>query len=146
MFQAGFEITVVPWEPLTVNDALFTREQMAEIGSQPSPVAQFFRQVCEVTLEFDESVGIHGSSHPESLTVAVMLHPELVTKSAAYAVDIEADSELTRGYSAMSWGIHGLQSNARVIEAVDGPAFFEYIKTHMAIATTPSRVLRGLPS
>jgi purine nucleosidase len=46
----------------------------------------------------------------------------------------------------MSWGIHGLQSNARVIEAVDGPAFFEYIKTHMAIATTPSRVLRGLPS
>jgi purine nucleosidase len=146
VFQAGFEITVVPWEPLTVNDALFTREQMAEIGSQPSPVAQFFRQVCEVTLEFDESVGIHGSTHPDSLTVAVMLHPELVTKSAAYAVDIEADSELTRGYSAMSWGIHGLQSNARVIEAVDGPAFFEYIKSHMAIATKPSRRLRGLPS
>jgi purine nucleosidase len=144
VFQAGFEITVVPWEPLTIQDALFTREQMADIGAQPSPVAKFFRQVCEATLEFDESVGIHGSSHPDSLTVAVMLHPELVIKSSPYAIDIEADSELTRGYSAMSWGIHGLRPNARVIEAVNGPAFFEYIKTHMAIATTPSRPLMGL--
>jgi purine nucleosidase len=144
VFQAGFEITVVPWEPLTIQDALFTREQMADIGAQPSPVAKFFRQVCEATLEFDESVGIHGSSHPDSLTVAVLLHPELVIKSAPYAIDIEADSELTRGYSAMSWGIHGLRPNARVIEAVNGPAFFDYIKTHMAIATTPSRPLLGL--
>jgi purine nucleosidase len=144
VFQAGFEITVVPWEPLTIQDALFTREQMADIGAQPSPVAKFFRQVCEATLEFDESVGIHGSSHPDSLTVAVMLHPELVIKSAPYAIDIEADSELTRGYSAMSWGIHGLRPNARVIEAVNGPAFFEYIKTHMAITATPSRPLLGL--
>jgi purine nucleosidase len=144
VFQAGFEITVVPWEPLTIQDALFTREQMADIGAQPSPVAKFFRQVCEATLEFDESVGIHGSSHPDSLTVAVMLHPALVTKSAPYAIDIEADSELTRGYSAMSWGIHGLRPNARVIEAVNGPAFFDYIKTHMAIASTPSRPLLGL--
>ena len=144
VFAAGFDITVVPWEPLTVKDALFTRDQMAEIGDQGSPVARFFRQVCEATLEFDESVGIYGSSHPDSLTVAVMLHPELVLESAPYAVDIEADSELTRGYSAMSWGIHGLRPNARVIEKVDAPAFFRYIKKHMATSATASRELRGL--
>ena len=144
VFAAGFDITVVPWEPLTVKDALFTRDQMAEIGDQGSPVARFFRQVCEATLEFDESVGIYGSSHPDSLTVAVMLHPELVLESAPYAVDIEADSELTRGYSAMSWGIHGLRPNARVIEKVDAPAFFRYIKKHMASSATASRDLRGL--
>jgi len=144
VFAAGFDITVVPWEPLTVKDALFTRDQMAEIGDQGSPVARFFRQVCEATLEFDESVGIYGSSHPDSLTVAVMLHPELVLESAPYAVDIEADSELTRGYSAMSWGIHGLRPNARVIEKVDAPAFFHYIKKHMAEGATASRELRGL--
>lgn len=146
VFAAGFQITVVPWEPLTINDALFTREQMADIGNQGNPVARFFAQVCEATLEFDESVGIFGSSHPDSLTVAVMLHPELVLESRPYAIDIEADSELTRGYSAMSWGIHGLTPNARVIEKVDGAAFFEYIKTHMARATTVSRELHGLRS
>jgi purine nucleosidase len=144
VFDAGFDITVVPWEPLTVRDAIFSRAQMAEIGQQGSPVAKFFAQVCEATLEFDESVGIPGSSHPDSLTVAIMLHPELVTKSAPYAVDIEADSELTRGYSAMSWGIHGHKPNARVIEAVDGPAFFSYLKEQMAHSTIPSRPIIGL--
>jgi purine nucleosidase len=59
------------------------------------------------------------------LTVAVLLHSELITKSAPYAVDIEADSELTRGYSAMSWGAHGLKPNAHWIEAADATAFFD---------------------
>jgi purine nucleosidase len=144
VFAAGFELTVVPWEPLTVRDAIFSRDQMADIGAQGTPVAQFFQQVCEATLEFDESVGIPGSSHPDSLTVAIMLHPELVTQSAAYALDVEADSELTRGYCSMSWGIHGQQPNARVIEAIDAAAFFAYIKKQMAVQTTASRPLFGL--
>jgi len=146
VFDAGFDITVIPWEPLTIQDALFSRQHMAEIGAGGSPVASFFAQVCEATLDFDESVGIPGSSHPDSLTVALLLHPELITKSAPYAVDVEADSELTRGYSAMSWGIHGLKANARVIEAVDAAAFFEYIKETMATPTTPSREIVGLKS
>jgi purine nucleosidase len=144
VFAAGFDITVVPWEPLTVRDAIFSRDQMASIGDQGTPVATFFRRVCETTLEFDESVGIPGSSHPDSLTVAVMLHPELVTKSAPYAVDVEADSELTRGYSAMSWGIHGLKPNARVIEEVDAQAFYSYISLTMGTGTVPSRPIIGL--
>ena len=144
VFGAGFDIIVVPWEPLTVRDAIFSRDQMALIGGQGTPVATFFRHVCETTLEFDESVGIPGSSHPDSLTVAIMLHPELVTKSAAYAVDIEADSELTRGYSAMSWGIHGLEPNARVIEQVDAQAFYSYISSTVGTSTVPSRPIIGL--
>jgi purine nucleosidase len=144
VFAAGFDITVVPWEPLTIQDALFSRAQMAEIGDQGNPVAKFFQQVCETTLEFDESVGIPGSSHPDSLTVAIMLHPELILTSGMYAVDIEADSELTRGYSAMYWGIHDLAPNARVIESVDRSAFFAYVKEKMGIQTTPSRELFGL--
>ncbi len=144
VFGAGFDITVVPWEPLTVRDAIFSREQMATIGDLGTLVAKFFRQVCETTLEFDESVGIPGSSHPDSLTVAVMLHPELVRKSSPYAVDIEADSELTRGYSAMSWGVHALTPNARVVEEVDADAFYSYIASTMGATTTPSRPILGL--
>jgi purine nucleosidase len=102
--------------------------------------------VCEATLEFDESVGIPGSSHPDSLTMAVLLHPELITRSGSYAVDIEADSELTRGYSAMSWGVHGLAPNARVIESVDAAGFFDYIKKTMATVTQVSSPIVGLRS
>lgn len=102
VFESGFNIIVVPWAPLTLNDAVFNRAQLAEIEKIGTPLAKFFTRVCGPTLAFDESVGIPGTTHPDSLSVAVLLHPELVLEDADYHVAIEAESELTRGYSAMS--------------------------------------------
>ena len=141
VFEAGFDITVVPWAPLTLNDAVFSRERIASIGALGTPLGSFFERVVSTTLDFDESVGIAGSTHPDSLTAAVLLHPELVEAEAEFAVGIECASELTRGYSAMSWGVHGLTPNARVIEKVDAAAFASYITDLMAQTTVPSREL-----
>ena len=141
VFEAGFDITVVPWAPLTLLDAVFSRERIAGIGAIGTPLGAFFERVVSTTLDFDESVGIAGSTHPDSLTAAVLLHPELVTAEARYAVDIETGSELTRGYSAMSWGVHGLAENARIIEAVDAAGFAGYLTELFSTPTTPSRKL-----
>ena len=141
VFEAGFDITVIPWAPLTLRDAVFSREKLAEIGEIGTPLASFFNRIVSATLDFDESVGIPGSTHPDSLTAAVLLHPELVTAEARYAVDIECASELTRGYSAMSWGVHGLVPNARVIDAVDASAFADYLTTLVSAHTEPTREL-----
>lgn len=144
VFEAGFtSIVVVPWAPLTLRDAVFSREQLAAIAEVGTPLAGFFTRVVGTTLEFDESVGIPGSTHPDSLTAAVLLHPELVTASAEYAVDIETSSELTRGYAAMSWGVHGLAPNATVIEAVDAAGFFDYLTGLLSDPTEPTRPFRG---
>jgi purine nucleosidase len=143
VFEAGFEIVVVPWAPLTLRDAVFTRDRLAEISRIGTPLADFFVRIVSTTLEFDESVGIPGSTHPDSLTAAVLLHPELVMGTAQFAVDIETSSELTRGYSAMSWGVHGLEPNATVIESVDSQGFYAYITGLLAMATTPSRPFRS---
>lgn len=139
VFAAGFDITVIPWAPLTLNDATFDRSEIARIAALDTPLARFVVRVCETTLAFDESVGIPGSTHPDSLSVALLLHPELVTASARYAVDVEADSELTRGYSAMSWGVHGLEANATVVESVDKQAFLGYLLGLFATPTAPPR-------
>jgi purine nucleosidase len=82
VFEAGFEIVVVPWAPLTLRDAVFTRDRLAEISRIGTPLADFFVRIVSTTLEFDESVGIPGSTHPDSLTAAVLLHPELVMRSS----------------------------------------------------------------
>lgn len=143
VFEAGFEIVVVPWAPLTLRDAVFSRDQLARIAAIGTPLSTFFTRVVGTTLEFDESVGIPGSTHPDSLTAAVLLHPELVTASARYAVDIETGSELTRGYSAMSWGVHGLEPNATVVDAVDAGGFFDYLSDLLRRETVPSRAFRN---
>jgi purine nucleosidase len=139
VFEAGFEIVVVPWAPLTLNDAVFSRAQIAEIGALDTPLARFFVRIVSTTLDFDESVGIAGSTHPDSLTASVLLHPELVSKSSRMSVQIETSSELTRGYAAMSWGVHGLTENATVVEAVDGPAFYAQLVSMLGSQTEQSR-------
>lgn len=143
VFAAGFDIVVVPWAPLTLRDAVFSREQLGRIAAIGTPLSDFFTRVVGTTLAFDESVGIPGSTHPDSLTAAVLLHPEFVTSSARYAVDIETASDLTRGYAAMSWGVHGMEPNASVIEAVDAAAFFGYLVGLLSIRTTPTRAFRN---
>lgn len=140
VFAAGFaDIVVIPWAPLTLRDGVLSRAEVGRLAEVGTPLARFVVRVCEATLAFDESVGIAGSTHPDSLTVAVLLHPELVEASGRYHVDIEADSELTRGYAAMSWGVHGLEPNATVIEAVDRLAFFDYLHGLLATVTVPPR-------
>ncbi|MGV8884481.1 MAG: nucleoside hydrolase [Microbacteriaceae bacterium] len=142
VFEAGFAITVIPWAPLTLNDAVFSRERIASIGALGTPLGLFFERVVSTTLDFDESVGIAGSTHPDSLSVAVLLHPELVTAHDNYAVEIECASPLTRGYSAMSWGVHGLDANATVIDAVDANGFADYLAALLSTHTEVSRELR----
>jgi purine nucleosidase len=140
VFAAGFaDVVVVPWAPLTLIDGVFSRDEISRIAAVGTPLATFVVRVCEATLAFDESVGIMGSTHPDSLTAALLLHPELIAASARYAVDVEADSELTRGYSAMSWGVHGLTENATVIESVDRLAFLDYRFGLLGTETTPPR-------
>ncbi len=139
VFEAGFAITVIPWDPLTLRDAVFSRAQLAEISTLETPLSAFFLRVCESTLAFDESVGIPGTTHPDSLSAAVLLHPELVTRQSPYHVAIETGSALTRGYSAMSWGVHGLEPNATVVEAVDAAGFYAYITALLGRQTTPER-------
>ncbi|WP_309131965.1 nucleoside hydrolase [Brevibacterium sp.] len=144
VFAAGFDITVVPWAPLTLNDAVFGADRLEQIATIDTPLARFFMKVCAATLEFDEAVGIPGTTHPDSLSVAVLLDPELVIAAADYNVQIETGSELTRGYSAMSWGVHDLEPNARVIEAVDGQAFFDLICSILSTEVSPQRAIAGL--
>lgn len=139
VFEADFEITVVPWDRLTLRDAVFGRERLAEIERIGTPLSEFFLRVCRETLAFDESVGIPGTTHPDSLSAAITLHPELITSAAPYHVAVETSSELTRGYSAMSWGVHGLEPNATVVESVDAAEFYAYLCGILGTKTTPDR-------
>jgi purine nucleosidase len=142
VFSAGFDITVIPWDRLTLRDAVFSRNQLDEIGRLGTGLSDFFVRVVGSTLAFDEAVGIAGSTHPDSLTAAVLLHPELVTADAEYAVAIETASELTRGYSAMSWGVHGLPANARVVESIDPDGFFRYVISLVSLPVESQRPFR----
>jgi len=145
VMEAGFaDLHLITWDPLTLRDATIARGDFDRLGAIGTPLARFFHSMCAATLDYDESVGIDGSTHPDSLTIAALLHPELVLTDAQYRVDVETSSALTRGYSAMAWDKFGLAPNATVVEAVDAGAFFALLEDVLRTPTLPSVPIAGL--
>ncbi len=145
VFGAGFrDVVVVPWAPLTIEEACFTRAEYDAIGAAGTPLARFYHRICAATLAYDESVGIDGSTHPDSLTLSVLLHPELIREATEYFVDVETDSALTLGYSVMAWEKFEQRPNARVVEHIDSEAFYRLIRGFMSQETVPNRPFANL--
>ncbi|MCC6496967.1 MAG: nucleoside hydrolase [Propionibacteriaceae bacterium] len=145
VMAAGFnDLHLITWDPVTLRDATIARADYERLGELGTPLARFFKAMCDATIDYDESVGIDGSTHPDSLTLAVLLHPELVLAEAPYRVDVETASALTRGYSAMAWAKFGLAANAQVVEAVDGGAFFALLEGMLRTVTVPAHPITGL--
>lgn len=145
VLSAGFDdLRIVPWAPLTLNDATLPRAEYEQLGALGTPLSAFFKRMCDATIDYDESVGIDGSTHPDSLTLAVLLHPELVRASGRYRVDVETASELTRGMSTMAWQKFDAPTNATVIESIDHDGFRELLRDLLSVQTTPSRQISGL--
>ena len=145
VMEAGFaDLHLITWDPLTLRDATIARADFDRLGAIDTPLARFFHRMCAATLDYDESVGIDGSTHPDSLTIAALLHPELVLADAQYRVDVETASALTRGYSAMAWDKFGVAPNTTVVEAVDAGGFFALLERVLRTSTQPSVPISGL--
>lgn len=145
VMDAGFaDLRIIPWAPVTLRDATINRAGYDRLCAIGTPMARFFKRMCDATIDYDESVGVDGSTHPDSLTLAVLLHPELVLAEEPYRVDVETGSSLTRGMSAMAWSKFGLEPNARVIEAIDSDGFFGLLADLLRTQTTPNLPIAGL--
>lgn len=145
VMEAGFaDLRLLTWDPVTLRDATIPRADYDQLTAIDTPLARFFKAVCDTTLDFNESVGVDGSTHPDSMTLATLLHPELVLEQSPYRVDVEVASPLTRGATVMAWPKFGLEPNATVFESVDGPGFFGRLAQLLQTPTTPDLPIAGL--
>ncbi len=145
VMEAGFaDLRLLTWDPVTLRDATIPRADYDQLTAIDTPLATFFKAVCDTTLDFNESVGVDGSTHPDSMTLAVLLHPELIVEQSPYRVDVEVASPLTRGATVMAWPKFGLEPNATVLESVDGPGFFARLAEILQVRTTPNLPIAGL--
>jgi purine nucleosidase len=123
VLRAGFEVTIVTWT-LTLAQATWTQGQLDELAAIPTPLAQFFTILDTPNKEYNASVGIEGSTHPDSLTAMLMVEPGLIVRESPRFVAVETTSELTRGYSLFDDRPQRNAPNVRVIDEVDAGGFF----------------------
>lgn len=140
---AGFDVSIVTWT-LTLQDGLFTLDQLAELDALDTPKSRFFTAVNRTSLAFArQTQGLGGSLHPDLLTCALALDEGLILGADRCVVDVETQGELTRGYLSVSHPILPdveladpelvrKAPNARVIKAVDRAGLFAAMRAALA--------------
>ncbi len=128
VLHSGIDMTMITWD-LSLRDGVMYEKDLQEIAALKTKGTDFFFDVNLHVKAFEaEKRNTDGITSPDSLTVAIAAHENLLLKANTYYVDIELTSPLTRGYNIVD--VEGdLQRlpNIRVCEEADSVGFKEVL-------------------
>ncbi len=139
VFHAGLPIEMIGWE-LCRGDATLDAEDRAYVEGFDTELAQFTLDCNRTALIASQrQSGEPGLDLPDPVAMAVALEPKIATRTSDSYVDIETQSDLTRGMTVVDqlgvthderntavWGeIRERSPNARVCWEIDVPAWKE---------------------
>ncbi len=126
VFDCGRPVTMVPLE--VTHAALFRNSDIPRLEALETRAGAVFADLLRFFAIFHrERYGWDGSPIHDAVAVARLVDPGLV-HDEAYRVDIETESELTRGRTVVD--LHGLRSlppNARVGLTIDDRRFIDML-------------------
>jgi purine nucleosidase len=122
VFRAGFRITLFTWT-LTLSHGVFFDDDLARIDAIDTDLARFYRQVTRKAEEFERSMGVPGTTHPDSMACAAIVDPSLILATRPAFVDVETQGELTRGFSHIDHS--SATPNCTVVTDYDTKRFLE---------------------
>lgn len=115
VFHSGLPVEMVGWE-LCRFEANILPEEMMAIRALGTPLATFAmdsnRRAFEAT---QQQSGDPGLGLPDPVAMSIALEPTICTRSSAHYVDIETQSELTRGQTVVDrFGVSTDERNSPV--------------------------------
>lgn len=139
VLHSGLPIELVGWE-LCRFDANLDDEEMAHVVSFGTPIARFAIECNATAVEANRrQSGDPGLGLPDPIAMGIALDPSLCTRTSAHRVQIETESDLTRGMTLVDrlgvhdyphnhavWG-HLREPNATVCWQIDVPAWKEML-------------------
>ena len=130
VFGAGFNLFMVGWE-IALRHSVLTLADLERIRTMNTPLSRFFLQTQRKVLDFNQRQGgINGTTHPDSLTMAMAIEEAIWQQGKDYYVGIETQGQLTRGTSVVDQlGVWKKRPNAHVCLQADGGRFKEALWT-----------------
>ncbi len=139
VLHSGLPIELVGWE-LCRFDANLDDEEMAHVVSFGTPIARFAIACNATAVEANRrQSGDPGLGLPDPIAMGIALDLSLCTRRSAHRVQIETESDLTRGMTVVDrlgvhdyphnhavWG-HLREPNATVCWEIDVPAWKEML-------------------
>lgn len=128
VLHSGIRPFLVGWD-IAVKYSIVEEALHREIGGWGTGEADFFVKVNRKVVEFEKRVvGLPGSTHPDTITTAIAVEPRVAKRVEPRYVDVENQSELTRGMSVVDHlGVMGREPNADVCYEADGRLFREML-------------------
>ena len=97
VFLSGLPVEMVGWE-LSRFDAALSQADIAHVRSLDTPLAHFSIDCNRSAMEAIQiQSGEDNLDLPDPVAMAIALEPDVCTRSSRHAVEIETQSELTRG-------------------------------------------------
>lgn len=124
VFQSGIPILMVGWEHC-IGSSLLDEEDMAHIRALKTSYANFTLDCNRNALKTNQEwLGFSGLSLPDPVAMAIALDREICTQSEWKYVQVEINSELTRGETVVDrFGVLNKEPNIEVCFAVDAHKF-----------------------
>ena len=99
--ESGLPVELVGWH-LCRGQAALNPSEIEEILSFGTPVARFAIECnSRAQAAYFEQTGEHGISLPDPVAMTVALDPSVVTSASEHFLDVETESELTRGMTVV---------------------------------------------
>jgi purine nucleosidase len=120
VFHSGMPLMMVGWEHCR-GRANLDDPDIAFVRSINTPYAHFTIDCNAHAIQTNRDwLGDPGLALPDPVTMAVALVPEVCTRKGRHFVDIETESELTRGMTVVDeLGVMKKEPNAEVVWAID---------------------------
>ena len=100
-FLAGINVEMVGWE-FCQGEFVVSPEEIQHILQIDTPYAQFSIDCNEDAMQgYKTQTGEIGLSLPDAVAMAVAIDPSIATETSQHYVDIECNSELTRGMTVI---------------------------------------------
>jgi purine nucleosidase len=112
VLHSGLPVEMVGWQ-LCRGEANLNQQDIARIRSIDTPLAHFSIDCNRVAMEANRvQSGEIGIALPDPVAMAVALDPSICTEHGMHHVDIETESELTRGTTVVDrLGVAGDERN-----------------------------------
>lgn len=122
VFQSGTRLLMVGWEHCR-GEANLSDDDMAFVRSFKTPYADFSLDCNASAIKANrEWLGDPALPLPDPVTMAIALDPAVCTRQASHYVEVETNSELTRGMTVVDeLGVLNKNPNIEVCWSIDIP-------------------------
>jgi len=119
VYHAGFNLRMVGWD-ISRKFAVVTKDEQKELRAIGTELAVFSHDIQKCVSNWtDNTTNLAGYDLPDPIATAIAIEPAIATRTERYYIDIETNSDLTRGQTVVDYnGTLGKVPNVElVIEA-----------------------------